>query len=418
MTETQHPTTDAGALRAGVVGLGMIGGGVAVSLARRGRIPTVYDVRPGASDHLDGVPAQSATLAEVARNSDVVLIAVLSAEQAREVIAGEDGLLSAARPGLTAVLLSTVSVEAVRELAALCADAGVAFLDAGVTGGTEAADNGLTVMVGGPDDAVEHVRPVLEDFAKLVVHCGALGAGMVTKLARNALTYSVWAAVREAASIADAGGVPLDKLLEVLQHTDGGTAPLTLLQVHAAGIAIPEQRVASADALAQKDLAAAQEFAASVGLEVPIVDVVRPRMRAVYGGELPEPLPSDPWQRGLVMMDRFYGPGYNKQVPAGITIPSIVTTVEHLFGQILARPYLTLRDRRLLTFGATAMLGRPDLLETQLRGAMVNAEFTVDQLREIVLHLHHYAGWPNGTTVQAAFEKLIAEHECSVGPKH
>src|SRR5271166_2083677 len=61
-------------LRAGVVGLGMIGGGVAVSLSRRGRIPTVYDVRPGVSDDLDGVLAQSATIAEVARDSDVVLV--------------------------------------------------------------------------------------------------------------------------------------------------------------------------------------------------------------------------------------------------------------------------------------------------------------------------------------------------------
>ena len=109
------------------------------------------------------------------------------------------------------------------------------------------------------------------------------------------------------------------------------------------------------------------------------------------------------------MMDRFDGPGYSKQVTDAVTIPSVVNTVEHLFGQILSRPYLTVRDRRLLTFGATSMLGRPDLLETQLRGSMDNREFTVDQLREIVLHLHHYAGWPNGSTVQAVFEKLIAE---------
>ena len=215
-------------------------------------------------------------------------------------IAGEDGILSAVHPDLTVVLLSTVSVETVRELAARCNDAGVAFLDAGVTGGTNAADNGLTVMIGGSDDAVAHARPVLENFAKLVVHCGDLGTGMVTKLARNALTYSVWAAVREAASIASAGGVSLERLPEVLQNTDGGTAPPTLLQVHAHGIEVPAERAESADALAQKDLAAAQEFAGSVGLEVPIVDIVRPRMRAVYSGALPAPLPADPWQRGLV----------------------------------------------------------------------------------------------------------------------
>ncbi|MEU4837507.1 NAD(P)-binding domain-containing protein [Nocardia testacea] len=412
MTENaQSPIPeDITSLRAGVVGLGMIGGGVAVSLARSGRVPVVYDVRAGVSDDLEGVPAQVDTLAEVARDSDVILVAVVTADQAREVISGAGGLLDAAQPGTTVVLLSTVDVDTVRELAAACAARRVEFLDAGVTGGTEAANNGLTVMVGGAEEAVLRARPVLEDFAKLVVHCGGLGTGMVTKLARNALTYSIWAAVREAASIANAGGVPLDRLLEVLQHTEGGTAPLTLLQVHAAGIEVPAERVESADELAQKDLAAAQAFAAGAGIEVPIADITRPRMRAVYSGELPDTLPDDPEERGLAMMDRVYGTGYNQLVPRNHGIPSITHTVEQLFAQVWARPHLTLRDRRLLTFGVTAMRDRGDLLRTQLRGALANREFTVEQLREMVVHLHYYTGWPAGSTVQAAFEELIGEY--------
>ncbi|WP_264068720.1 NAD(P)-binding domain-containing protein [Mycolicibacterium komossense] len=410
MTESAHSGPHAEALRAGVVGLGMIGGGVAVSLARRGRIPTVFDIRADASDDLDGVPSQVPTIADVARDSDVVLLAVVTADQAREVIAGEDGILSAAHPGLVVVLLSTITVEAVHELADLCERGGVAFLDARVSGGNGAADNGLTVMVGGPDEIVERARPILEDFAKVVVHCGDLGTGMITKLARNTLTYSVWAAVREAASIAKAGGVAIDRLLEVLQNSDEGTSALMMLQIQASGFQIPEDRVDSANMLAQKDLAAVQDFAGSVGIEVPITDIVRPRMRAVYRGDLPEPLPVESWRRGLEMMDRVYGPGYHQQVPTGITIPSIVHTVDQLFGNVWARPYLTLRDRRLLTFGATAMLGRPELLRTQLRGALANEEFTVEQLREIVVHMHYYGGWPNGTSVQAVVEELIAEH--------
>ncbi|MQY20965.1 NAD(P)-binding domain-containing protein [Nocardia macrotermitis] len=406
----QQPTADGGdGLRVGIVGLGMIGGGVAVSLARKGRVPAVYDVRPNVSDDLVGVPAQVATLAELARDTDIILVAVVTADQAREVIDREAGILSAARPGATVVLLSTVDIQTVRELAAACARRSVGFLDAGVTGGTEAANNGLTVMVGGPEETMRRTRPVLEDFAKLVVHCGDLGAGMVTKLARNALTYSMWAAVREAASLANAGGVTLDHLLEVLRQTDGGTSPLTLLQVHAAGVEIPEERIESADALAQKDLAAAQEFAGSVGLEVPIVDIVRPRMRAVYSGELPDALPDQPRDRGLAMMDRVYGGGFSQLVPQDTTIPSIEHTVDQLFAQVWARPYLTLRDRRLLTFGVTAMRDRGDMLRVQLTGALANHEFTVDQLREIVVHLHYYTGWPAGSTVQGVFEELIAK---------
>ena len=70
MNEANQPTPEqVYALRAGVIGLGVIGGGVAVSLARRGRIPAVYDVRPDAAGGLAGVPAQSATIAEVVRDS-------------------------------------------------------------------------------------------------------------------------------------------------------------------------------------------------------------------------------------------------------------------------------------------------------------------------------------------------------------
>ena len=71
-----------------------------------------------------------------------------------------------------------------------------------MTGGTVAAKNGLVTMVGGPDEAVQRALPVLEAFSKNVVHCGPLGAGMATKLARNAITYAMWAAVREATSLA------------------------------------------------------------------------------------------------------------------------------------------------------------------------------------------------------------------------
>ncbi|MGK2316774.1 NAD(P)-binding domain-containing protein [Gordonia rhizosphera] len=398
-------------LRAGVVGLGMIGGGVAVSLARKGRTPVVYDIRSEAADALEGVPAVVESPADVARGADVVLVAVVNGEQARSVIGGDGGILEGARPGAVVALLSTVDIETVRELSATCADQEVGFLDAGVTGGTQAAQNGLTVMVGGPEDVYRRARPILEDFAGAVVYCGELGAGMTTKLARNALTYSMWAAVREAASIAEAGGVALDKLLEVLEHSDGGTHPLTLLRVHTAGLELPADQVDTYDALAQKDLAAAQRFAGSVGVELPIVNVVRPRMRAVYSGERPEPLSEDAWERGLQMMDRIYGPGYRDMVPAGLHNPSVDETVAHLFADIWSRPHLTVRDRRLLVIGATVMLGRQDLLETQIRGAAAAGEFTADQLREMVLQMQTYGGPGNGTNLMFAVEKIIAETE-------
>ena len=397
-------------LRAGVIGLGMIGGGVAVSMARSGLTPSaVYDVRADASEGLAGVPRQVSAPSDVARLCDVVFLAVLNAEQAHQALTGSDGVLSGASEGLIVVLLSTVSLEAVHELSDLCAEYGVILLDAGVTGGTRSGENGLVVMVGGPDDAVERAMPSMDAFAKTVVHCGSLGAGMVTKLARNAITYGQWAVIHEAAGLAVAGGVPLDRLLRVMfEGDDEGTDRLNLLKGLAAGFKATDERVASAHYLAEKDLSAAQEFAGAVGLQAPIIDRVRPAMLAVYGGQLPEPLPDNPRERGRVMMDRVYGQGFSKQIPAD-PIPSIDQTVEHLFAEVWSRPYLTTRDRRLLTIGATAMLGRSDLLEVQLRGALNNGEFTVDQLREIALHSQYYAGWGNGTVLQSVVESLVEE---------
>jgi 3-hydroxyisobutyrate dehydrogenase len=263
----------------------MIGGGVAVSLARSGRPATaVYDVRPEAAQDLEGVPAPVGSPGAVAEAADVVLIAVTTADQAEEALTGSDGLLHRARPGSIVVLLSTVSLDAVHALADLCAEHDVHLLDAGVTGGTGAARNGLVTMVGGPDEVVARAMPVLEAFSKSVVHCGALGSGMTTKLARNAITYGDWAVVREASSLAAAGGVDLARLLEVLKDAEDGGSPLLHLDLKVADYTIPEEQAAWATGLAEKDLAAAQELAADLGIELPLVDLVKPRMKDVYAG--------------------------------------------------------------------------------------------------------------------------------------
>ncbi|MCW2863653.1 MAG: hypothetical protein JWP48_5361 [Actinoallomurus sp.] len=262
--------------RAGVIGLGMIGGGVAVSLARRGRVPAVYDIRPEAADTLAGVPAPVASPAEVARTSDVVLVAVVDAGQARTVLSGENGVLSGARPGLIVVLLCTVAVPVVHELAETCAKAGVALLDCGVTPGDRAAENGMVAILGGDPETVARAMPVLEDFAKKVVHCGPLGAGMATKIARNVITYGSWRAVHEATTLAEAAGVDPARLLTVIEEADPGGA--TLLSWQHNRIADRDEIraiVPQVERLLDKDLAAAQELAAHVGVPVPAVDVTR-----------------------------------------------------------------------------------------------------------------------------------------------
>jgi 3-hydroxyisobutyrate dehydrogenase-like beta-hydroxyacid dehydrogenase len=262
--------------RAGVIGLGMIGGGVAVSLARRGRIPAVYDIRPDAADDLPGVPPPYASPSEVARDSDVVLVAVVDADQARNVLCADDGVLAGAHPGLIVVLLSTVAVPVVYELARECSAKEVELLDCGVTPGDQAAHNGLVAILGGSDDAVHCAMPVLADFAKEVVHCGPLGAGMTTKIARNVITYGTWRAVHEAAELVQAAGVAPERLIEVVAAADPeGTTLFSWLRNQIAAQPDIRAMVPQVRRLMDKDLAAAQELAAERHVSVPLVDAAR-----------------------------------------------------------------------------------------------------------------------------------------------
>jgi len=276
--QTHSATTDPVRIapRAGVIGLGMIGGGVAVSLARSGRIPVVYDIRPDAADDLLGVPPVAASPVDVARDSDVVLVAVVDANQARAVLCADDGVLAGAHPGLVVVLLSTVAVPVVHDLARECSAKGVELLDCGVTPGDQAADNGLVAILGGDDDAVRAAMPVLVDFAKEVVHCGPLGAGMATKIARNVITYGTWRAVQEAANLVRAAGVAPERLIEVVQAADPeGTTLFSWLRNQIAAQPDTRAMVPQVRRLMDKDLAAAQELAADCGISVPLVDAAR-----------------------------------------------------------------------------------------------------------------------------------------------
>jgi 3-hydroxyisobutyrate dehydrogenase-like beta-hydroxyacid dehydrogenase len=272
-TESAAAESTRTAPRAGVIGLGMIGGAAAVSLARSGKTPVVYDIRPDAADGLPGVPAPAVSPAQVARDSDVVLVAVVDADQARQVLCADDGVLSAAHPGLIVVLLCTVAVPVVYELAQKCAEKDVALLDCGVT---QAVPHGLVAMLGGDDATVADAMPVLSGFAKDVVHCGPLSAGMATKIARNVITYGTWRAVYEAATLVESAGVDPRKLITAVEDADPDGATLfSWLRNRLSAEEDIEAMVPQVRRLMDKDLAAAQELAARSDILIPLVDAAR-----------------------------------------------------------------------------------------------------------------------------------------------
>jgi 4-carboxymuconolactone decarboxylase len=123
---------------------------------------------------------------------------------------------------------------------------------------------------------------------------------------------------------------------------------------------------------------------------------------------------SETTQLGLKTMDAVYGPGFSKTMPE-VSNPMLDDTIDHLFGEIWSRPGLSIRDRRLLVMGATAALGRADLIEIQARGALINDELSPGELREAVLQLHYYVGWGNGTQLQNGIEAAISEQAARTG---
>ena len=107
---------------------------------------------------------------------------------------------------------------------------------------------------------------------------------------------------------------------------------------------------------------------------------------------------------GMAKMQEVYGFTVD---PASMESPFVGVTVDHLFGAVWTREALGLRDRRMATIGVLAAQGLSELLEIQFDAALEREELTEEQLRELVLHLAHYIGWPLSTGVSGAAEKII-----------
>lgn len=115
--------------------------------------------------------------------------------------------------------------------------------------------------------------------------------------------------------------------------------------------------------------------------------------------------PEDARAAGIAKMQEVYGFSVDPD-----TIPGryAAMTVDHLFGSVWTSDELDVRDRRLMTIGVLAVLGKSDLLDIQFDCALARDELTVDQLREVVVHLTHYIGWPMSTGMNQTAENVIA----------
>src|SRR3546814_12175514 len=117
---------------------------------------------------------------------------------------------------------------------------------------------------------------------------------------------------------------------------------------------------------------------------------------------------NDRWAKGLDVVDQVYGPGSREMMKGSEDFPFVAETVNHVFGDIWAMPGLSIRDKSLLVIGATTMLGRPDLIEVQVGGAIANDELTDEQLNVIPLLMLFYSGAGKSKALQRGIKAAKA----------
>jgi len=286
---TPQPT--GGRPTVGVIGLGAIGDGVAKSVHAAGLPLVVFDIRPEATDRHADHATVVASPADAARAADVVVVAVVNDEQVRSVLSGPEGALAAGGAGTTFVVVSTITQACVRDIGAEARAAGTAVVDCGVSGGPSAAATGeLICMVGGDEEILESLAPVFDAIGSLTVRMGPFGTGLAAKLARNLVQYGGWLAAYEGQVLAEAAGIELSRLAQVIRASDakiGGASTLmfrsTVAPFTEADDAGFVAAMRSGADLAHKDLLAALALADELDVDLPLAAMTEARTDDIFG---------------------------------------------------------------------------------------------------------------------------------------
>jgi 3-hydroxyisobutyrate dehydrogenase len=206
----------------GYVGLGTMGG----ALVRRlmlSRTVRVLDIRREAVDALTGEGAKPAEDgASLARACDVVMLCLPKSADVRSAIFGPAGLAEGLSAGKIVVDQTTGHPNETRAIAAELAEIGVTLIDAPVSGGTRGAVAGtIAIMVGGPLEAFEKVKPILEAISPNIVHCGGVGNGHVVKLVNNTIAACNRIGMLEAVAMGRKYGLSLQTMSDVINKASG-----------------------------------------------------------------------------------------------------------------------------------------------------------------------------------------------------
>lgn len=208
------------------IGLGNMGGPMALNLHKAGHSITAFDLSQAACDKLgtEGITI-AASASTAIQGVDIVITMLPASAHVEGLFLGTDkqaGLLAQLPAGTLIMDCSTVAAATSRKIADAAHAQGIQFMDAPVSGGTGGAIAGtLTFMVGAPADVLERARPVLEKMGANIFHAGSIGAGQTAKICNNMLLGILMAGTSEAIALGVANGLDAKVLSEIMRRSSG-----------------------------------------------------------------------------------------------------------------------------------------------------------------------------------------------------
>ena len=252
----------------GFIGLGIMGKPMAKHLVDAGHTVHVCDLVEESVRHLCSVGGKACTCCrEVAQKAEIIFIMVPDTPDVEAALFGPDGVADGLKKGAIVVDMSSISPIATKEFAKKLAAMGVEMLDAPVSGGQVGAENAtLSIMVGGPVEVFNKVKPYFERMGKNIVHIGDHGDGQTCKVANQIVVALTIEAVAEALLFASKAGADPAKVRAALL---GGFAQSRILELHGERMINRKFDPGFRIRLHQKDLNLALQSARSLGLSLP-----------------------------------------------------------------------------------------------------------------------------------------------------
>ncbi|MHB8959244.1 MAG: NAD(P)-dependent oxidoreductase [Candidatus Limnocylindrales bacterium] len=281
------------ASRLGMIGIGVMGHGIATTLAGKGH-PLVFLDHPGNQPVNELIAAGARSMPSIGAlvaESDVVILCVTGSPQVEAVVLGPGGVLEHMRAGMTVIDHSTAIPSSTVRVADAIAKRGGRFLDAPMTGTpNDAAAGRINLLVGGDQVVFEEFRPLLADYAQRIVHAGPVGAGHQLKLLHNFVSVGFASVLAEAVACAERAQIDAALFVEVLANGGGRSTMLDRLRPYIESRDKTAYRFSIGNAA--KDLGYYTKFAEELGAARVTAEAVNQVLAdAVAGGHGKDTLP-------------------------------------------------------------------------------------------------------------------------------